>query len=364
MKFLKPLAVLLGLPLAALAQLDSAKHHRNARLTPLPVVYYSPETRWGFGALVAANFETDKIRGGITRSSYSQTYALYTANHQYDIGNTSRIYFPQNRFIVFNKLNFSHFPEYYFGLSTEEPLLHKDTISYHRIAEDFRFYWAWKKNYYVGLASRFNSFSSVTSGPGSFINEKPLGYDGYSILGFAPAITIETRDSFVYPRRGFYLEVLYYLYPKWNARSFAFQQLRLDVRKYFPVQLISKIDVVAFQFIANLNSGDAPFKDMADLGGSSMMRGYYSGYYRYKNLYAFQMEYRANVWKRLGFSVWLGGALTSENWYAPFDRAVKPNAGLGLRVMMNRQDKLNVRVDQGYGKNGQSGFYLDIAEAY
>lgn len=354
----------MGFPLTAFAQSDSLKKHRNARFTPLPVVYYSPETRWGFGGLLAANFETDKIRGGVTRTSYSQTYALYTVNHQYDIGNTSRIYFPQNKFIVFNKMNFSYFPEYYYGISTEEPRVHKDTISYYRVTEDFRFYWAWKKNYYLGFASRVNSYKSINSGTGTFIAEKPLGYDGYSIWGFAPAIAIETRDSFVYPRKGFYLEALYYVYPRWGDRSFAFQQMRVDVRKYLPVQWISKIDAVAFQFIAILNSGDVPFKDMADLGGSSMMRGYYSGYYRYKNLYAFQMEYRANVWQRLGFSVWLGGALTSENWYSAFDHSFKPNAGVGLRIMMNRQDKLNVRVDQGFGKDGQDGFYLDISEAY
>ena len=32
--------------------------------------------------------------------------------------------------------------------------------------------------------------------------------------------------------------------------------------------------------------------------------------------------------------------------------------------MMNRKDRLNVRVDQGFGKKGQSGFYFDIAEAF
>lgn len=32
--------------------------------------------------------------------------------------------------------------------------------------------------------------------------------------------------------------------------------------------------------------------------------------------------------------------------------------------MMNRKDLLNIRVDQGFGKKKQSGFYLDIAEAF
>jgi hypothetical protein len=128
--------------------------------------------------------------------------------------------------------------------------------------------------------------------------------------------------------------------------------------------LFSDIDAIAFQFLANVNTGDVPFKDLADIGGSNTMRGYYTGYYRYKNLYAFQAEYRANVWKRIGFTVWAGAALTPEKWYTFFDHSIKPNAGIGLRLMLNQKDKLNVRVDQGFGKQGQNGFYLDIAEAY
>jgi Outer membrane protein/protective antigen OMA87 len=343
---------------------DTTKAKRNLRITPLPVIYYSPETRLGFGALVATNFETDKIRGGVTRTSYSQTYALYTINRQYDFGNMVRVYSPLNKFIFFGKVNFTYFPEFYYGIETEQPQLKKDTIRYNRLGGDFRFYWAWKKNYYAGFATRFSKFSNISSGVGSFQDDQPLGYDGYWVQGFAPAITIETRDSFVYPRNGFYLEALYYVYPSWGGKSFGFQQMRLDIRKYFPLKLISEIDAIALQFVATVSTGDVPFKSMADIGGANTMRGYYTGFYRYKNLYAFQAEYRANIWKRLGATVWLGGALTPTKWYTFFDHALKPNAGVGLRIMMNKQDRLNVRVDQGFGKEGQKGFYLDISEAY
>lgn len=123
---------------------DSLKQ-KNLRVTPLPVVYYSPETRLGFGALIATNFETDKIRGGETRSSYTQTYFLYTINKQYDIGTMGRIYFPENKSIFYGKVNYMYFPEYYYGVATEQPTVKKDTIQYQRQGADFRFYHAWKK---------------------------------------------------------------------------------------------------------------------------------------------------------------------------------------------------------------------------
>ncbi|HEY5823985.1 MAG TPA: BamA/TamA family outer membrane protein [Cyclobacteriaceae bacterium] len=343
---------------------DTLKKHKRFRITPLPVVYYSPETRLGFGALVAANFETIKVPDSVTLSSYAQTYFLYTINKQYDWGTSTRIYSPKNKFIFSGKFNYTYFPEYYFGIATEHPLEKKDTIKYDRLAADLRFYWKLKGQYFAGFATRFNDIGNVDSGVGSLSEDKPLGYTGYWIQGFAPTFLIETRDSFVYPRKGFYLEALYYIYPSWSGNSHNFQSVKLDVRKYYPVKWISDIDALAFQFLANVNTGNVPFKDLADIGGSNTMRGYYTGYYRYKNLYAFQAEYRANVWKRIGFTAWVGAALTPEKWYTFFDHSVKPNAGIGLRLMLNQKDKLNVRVDQGFGKQGQNGFYLDIAEAY
>jgi len=281
------------------------------------------------------------------------------------IGVPLRVYAPRNKFIFHGKFNYTFFPEYYYGVATEDPESKKDTIEYNRIAFDLRFYWKIKRHLFAGFATRYNNISKFDAGPnGKFYEDEPLGHDGYWLLGFAPALTFETRDNFVYPRRGFYVEALYFIQPSWNGNSYQFNSLKLDIRKYFPTTWLSDIDALAFQFVANINTGDVPFKDLADIGGSNTMRGYYTGFYRYKNLYALQVEYRAHIWWRLGFTVWAGGALTPEKWYTFFDHAIKPNLGLGLRIMMNKKDRLNVRVDQGFGKKDQRGFYLDIAEAF
>ena len=118
---------------------DSVKTTKRVRITPLPVVYYSPETRLGFGGLLAANFETVKSNDSLTLTSYAQTYFLYTINKQYDFGAMTRIYSPQNKFIFQGKANYTFFPEYYFGIETEEPDASKDTIEYNRIFADLRF---------------------------------------------------------------------------------------------------------------------------------------------------------------------------------------------------------------------------------
>src|SRR6185369_12383064 len=101
---MRPLNLLLLCSLAlhsfiAQGQNDSTAKPKRLRISPLPVIYYSPETRLGFGALVAANFETTKHPDTLTKSSYAQTYFIYTVNHQYDWGTSTRIYMPENKFV-------------------------------------------------------------------------------------------------------------------------------------------------------------------------------------------------------------------------------------------------------------------------
>src|SRR6186997_1585613 len=105
MKFLG-VAILSSVIFIAHAQ-QEAKPEKRFRITPLPVVYYSPETRLGFGALVAASFETFKAPDSITKSSYAQTYFLYTINKQYDWGTSTRVYAPKNKFIFHGKFNYT-----------------------------------------------------------------------------------------------------------------------------------------------------------------------------------------------------------------------------------------------------------------
>lgn len=345
------------------AQSDSQKTEKKLRITPLPVIYYSPETKFGFGALLAANFNTSPDT--ITKVSYAQSYFLYTVNKQYDWGNLVRIYSPFNKFIFQGRFSYTYFPEFYYGVETEDPKPKEVTIEYTKLTADFRFYWQVHDAFYAGFTTRYNKIYNIASdAAGSFYADQPLGYRGYQLLGLAPMFAYESRDNQTYPRKGVFAELQLVAYPTWLDDSFNFFNLRLDARKYYPLQMLSDRDVLALQFFANVNTGNVPFKDLADIGGGNVMRGYYTGYYRYKNLYAFQAEYRAGLWKFIGLDVWVGGAFTPKDWYSLGDSGFKPNAGVGLRLMINKKDKLNVRVDQGYGKQGQSGFYLDIAEAY
>lgn len=323
-------------------------------------MYYSPETRLGFGVLMAANINMgDEVT---TTTSYFQSSFIYTLNKQFEFSNKGRIYSPNNTRVFQYRFQYAFFPEYFYGYQTEQPENFKELIEYNRVGIELRQYWSIGRHMYAGVFGRlYRIYNLEAPVDGSLTTLQPPGYGGYTVAGLAPAFHIDSRDNQVYPRKGFYLELLWAAYPS-AISDFTYGNVRLDARWFKALYFLSD-DVLALQLLLNLNAGNIPFRDMADVGGSNTMRGYYTGYYRYKNLYALQAEYRFMMHKYFGFALWLGGCAASEDWNTPFLHSLKPNAGIGLRIRINQKDKLNLRADYGFGKN-QSGLYLDAAEAY
>jgi hypothetical protein len=52
-----------------------------------------------------------------------------------------------------------------------------------------------------------------------------------------------------------------------------------------------------------------------------------------------------------------------ETGEALFD-AVAPSAGAGLRLLLNKRSRTNLCLDAAWGKDGASGVYLAIQEAF
>jgi outer membrane protein assembly factor BamA len=359
MNFSKTMLVFLAL---AAFQSSAQQTKKNPwRFSPLPVVYYSPETKFGFGVLLGAN----KTLGNdsLTTGSYLQSSFIYTLNKQYEWSNIGRIYLPGNKRIFDYRLYYAFFPEFYYGYQVENPEDYKMPIEFNRIWIELKHLWRVKGNMYVGGYGRYNRIYDLSLPPGDpgSLTVAPPGYPKYHVAGISPLFVIDSRDNQVYPRTGKYLEVQWVAHPS-VISDYVYGNIRIDFRFYKKPDWL-KDDVIATQFFLNLNDGNVPFRDMADIGGSNTMRGYYRGYYRYKNMYSWQTEYRFMVHRYIGFAGWVGLATLSDEWDAPFRHAVKPSVGVGLRVRINQTDKLNVRADYGFGKN-QQGLYLDAAEAF
>ena len=110
--------------------------------------------------------------------------------------------------------------------------------------------------------------------------------------------------------------------------------------------------------------GAVPFRELANLGGDKLLRGYYDGRYRDRQLVVAQVELRRQLFWRFN-GVLFGGVGQVGNTLADFDEGgLKYTGGAGLRFRFNRRDRLNVRFDYGVGRDGSTGFYFNFGEAF
>ena len=119
-----------------------------------------------------------------------------------------------------------------------------------------------------------------------------------------------------------------------------------------------------------MTSGTAPYFDVPatvmDTYGRSA-RGYQDGRYRGERLVYGEAEYRAPLMRNglLGLVVFTTMTTVSnrETGEALFD-SVAPSAGGGLRLLLNKRSRTNVCLDFAWGKDGASGVYLALQEAF
>ncbi|MBK9012703.1 MAG: BamA/TamA family outer membrane protein [Saprospiraceae bacterium] len=157
----------------------------------------------------------------------------------------------------------------------------------------------------------------------------------------------------------------------------------VDARKY--INTFSN-QTLALRGMLSLQDSDEPMpmRALSRTNGHKLVRGYFRGTYQDNHMAAFEAEYRLpffkeesssklwQVWKRLGVVAFISGAQTMHQMHEfAFDR-FNLAAGGGLRILMNKSARVNIRVDYAFGltKNSdgpgrkQKGLYFFLAEAF
>ena len=339
---------------------DSIEQAPKGSWVVLPVVYYAPETRFGFGALAmhSRRLSDDTL----TRSSNIQMYGLYTLNNQILISPRYTLIFDRERYILNGNLAYFKFPQLYYGIGNNLPEENEELIDYTLLRAENRFLKQWKPHFFAGPVLNLYKVYKVETEAGGWLEQnKPNGYTGYYSGGAGLSLVYDTRDVVVNAYKGSYLEVTSVFYGKALGSDFGYQQYIFDFRGYKKLNKLKH--VLATQFVAQLSSGDVPFLELPDLGGDRLMRGYYQGRYRDKQYVTWQAEYRAPLFWRLGAVAFAGvGRVAPVVSDLSFD-GLKPSYGLGARFMVDKAERINIRFDYGFGKE-TSGFYLEITEAF
>lgn len=338
------------------AALFCQAHKSDHTLVALPIVYFTPETNWAFGAGASYTFHLDSLHH---RPSTLQLGGVYTLRNQV-LGYFSwNLFHPDKRWEMSGELGYYQYVYKYWGVGNK--LAQSDADSYEvtfprfRIAPKYMFSRYWR----VGIAADFNKYSNLNPRKGGLLErQQTLGIDGGYVNGVGLQIQYDRREHTIFPVHGWYVAAKSMLYsPIWGS-DYSFSSAQIDIRNY---QNVAGGVIWASQLLGSFRSGpEIPFYDLSLLGGSKMMRGYFEGRYRDANLWAIQSEFRIPAWRRF-FLVPFVSAGDVFNW-EDSGQSIKFAGGLGLRYIVDHANRVNVRADVAYGQNFQ--FYLSILEAF
>lgn len=366
------ISLLLGVSDTLLAQSDSVSlphtslsnqllKTRNTLI--LPLVARSIETDWSVGLAASFTFRFNR-HDTITRTSNAQALALYSLRKQFIAAINGATYFPGERYILNYQLSYSNFPDKFWGLGKEAPDENEEAYTFQQYYVYLHFQRKIQDRIFAGLLYEYQKLLAVDYEPGGLFDQLAVpGRDPYHISGAGGSLTYDSRNNAFAPNRGGFLQVLFNHFSPAFGSAFRYTNYVIDFRRFIS---INRQQVLAIQTYGFFNSGDVPLRSLASFGGSNSMRGFYDGRYRSKNQIVAQVEYRVPLFWRLGAVGFAGVGNVGNHLDELNFRELKYSCGGGVRLALNRRERLNLRIDYGWGL-GQSvsnGLYFQLGEAF
>jgi outer membrane protein assembly factor BamA len=326
-----------------------------------PYVFYTPESKFAAGAGGIFIFYTDKDT--IVLPSKIGFGGYYSANKQYKISINPVIYFFENKLFFKAPISFGHFVDKFWGIGSTVP----DTgdVAYTKDVFNATFTLqvppAWFSADRTGIIFDYDNTTIVDKQNNELLlGDEVVGSNGGQLFGFGTDLLWDSRDNIFFPNNGGYQYVKILIYPDGiNYTNFGY--IELDVKHF---RSFKEDHVFAGNIYFSSAFGDIPFYKLPAVGGPKNMRGYYAGRYRDNVFGMVQFEYRQFFWRKFGFVAFAGfGNVADEILNFSFSN-LKYSYGAGLRFRFNEEQKVNLRMDLGFGNDGNMGIYFGIEEAF
>ena len=333
---------------------------KKAKTGIMPIAFYTPETRLGFGGIMYSYFKTSN-NDTITKKSNTQTYFDFTLNKQVLFQTDYSIFSKKNKFYFKGQFDYLHFPEYYYGIGNNTKSDQRCLIDFNLVNIATDIHAKLKKNTYLGLLLHHQSLYMLDKSLVNLYNEREvIGGSGYASSGIGVGYLMDKRNNQLNPEKGHYLEIKYLTFFNHSKTSKDFNSLTIDARGYktFFKKLVWNINA-----FASFNKGEVPFRMMPYIGGPRFLRGYYQGRFRDNNLIVLQHEFRYHLFWRIGIAAFSGIGQVAKDISDFKVDDFHYNYGLGIRFKLDRKENTNLRIDIGKTKDSY-GIYVVFAEAF
>lgn len=325
-----------------------------------PVVYYSPETRLALGIVGIHYFRLGRSPLP-SRLSHYRFNLIRTQNKQTIAEINYEIYLSGGRFLLDGQVKYSLYTDRFYGIGNRNSEANREDFKSRNWRLQLNMQRRWGSNLLAGLHLEFFPLNILATESGGLLAAGDIpGSQGGTLSALGLFGKWDSRDNTFSTASGSYCAFFLNFFTPALASDFTFTQMILDARKYFP---LGAAQVLAIQGVFKSVWGDCPFQALPMFGGLNLMRGYYEGRYRDRNMLAVQAEFRRPLWGRFGFCGFAGAAQVQDKLSRLALNGFHAAAGIGLRYKFNRRENLNIRLDAGFSGSSPA-FYLTFAEAF
>lgn len=366
----------------------------------LPYVAYNPTKGFQLGAGGTLTWYFGKSRE--TKQSAASFGAEFTSKDQKLFQFKSNVYTNNNKWFLQGdwRYYFYSLPTYGVGTGMNDPvppvpdISHDSTPSYGwndsfpvsyrwlRIHEVFSFRLV--ENLYIGFGFHFDLHyeiedesldldSSNTSLTPHYSYSQLHGFSAteYRTSNLSINFVYDTRDNLISPYKGYYVNLNYRLNQRWLGSDTPGSQLWTEFRTYINLEKRFPRHLIAFWYFGGFQvTGQIPYLDLWSTGFDQMNssgRGYLQGRWRGENLVYGEVEYRfpiSRCTQVLGGTLFVNAVTaSSRDQNIPLFGYIRPAGGIGLRIMVAKENRTNIRVDFTIGEKS-NGIYFSAQETF
>lgn len=331
---------------------------KKVRFSALVLPSRTPENGWYVQGGVVSLFKTSQ-HDSTLRVSNLYLFGLYSELKQYRISLGGDIFtHHENWYINFWYYN-SHYPDYYYGVGDTTSPANRELIDYNNWYINTNIYRKIRKYTFAGISQQYENVYNMSYPVDGIMDENPaVGSEGYRVSGFGPRLRYDSRDNILSTIKGVFAEMGWQTYQKWTGSQYNFNSFFVDARYFRPI-IPAKKHILALQYYYSFRDGAVPFRQLSSIN----TRAYHPNIYRNNISSWVQAEYRLQVWRFIGLSVFGGAALAANSNSELFAQGIKPNAGAGLRFRVVPEYNMNLRIEYGVGQ-GTSSLYIAFYDAF
>lgn len=323
--------------------------------------HYSSDLKFGLGLVAAGLYRLDR-RDSITPPSNISLVGNVSTTGFWMLGAEGHNIFRHSNHRIDYSAMFVSNPTKLWGIGYDMGNNGANEVDYRKLSTQIKFDYMFRlvSDLYLGTTLNL-SYVEGKKFESKYIDSELLENQAHYCFssGLGLFLMYDSRDVITAPHRGWYFRLENTLFPKMFGNTMHFNRLELTLNFYHKVW---KDAVLAYDLHGIYNTGEVPWTQLAMLGNSQRMRGYYNGRYRDENILEVQVELRQKIWRRIGITTWMGAGNVFPT-FGDFEFShTLPNFGVGLRWEF--KNRVNIRLDFGMGRKGQRGFIFNINEAF